>query len=158
MKSLKILQKTEQLHEAVGGSLSPATVHCYLCPRTATSIPVKRDSASFESIRRELYSLGYGAPAALQVDPIREETAESFLPGRVSLVWARRAATWAGFFCQNWDISNHGRISAFDSTFRRKMCRFWLKYELRVHRVPYNEPTIWANTLSTSAKRPGNMA
>ncbi len=71
MEELKILQKTERLREARWWEAEPGgRVHCYLCPRHCHIHP---GQAGFCFIRTNqdgrLYSLGYGAPAALQVDP-----------------------------------------------------------------------------------------
>ncbi|HEY4816410.1 MAG TPA: hypothetical protein VIH67_03215, partial [Candidatus Acidoferrum sp.] len=68
MSQLKILQKTETLHEARWWEPEAnGRVHCYLCPRHCHINP---GQAGFCFIRinegGKLYSLGYGAPAALQ--------------------------------------------------------------------------------------------
>jgi len=120
MEELEDLQKTRQLHEAVGGKLSPADEYIAIFVHaTATSIPVKRDSASFESIKAgNSIGLGYGAPAALQVDLHREETANHFLPGTRSLVWARRAATWAVSSARTGTFSKSRSDQVRRSTFR----------------------------------------
>ena len=69
MEELKILQKTEQLHEARWWEAeTKGRVHCYLCPRHCHIHP---GQAGFCFIRinqeGKLYSLGYGSPAALQL-------------------------------------------------------------------------------------------
>ena len=83
MDELKILQKTQQLHDAQWWEREPSgKVHCYLCPRHCHIGP---GQAGFCFIRinqdGKLYSLGYGAPAALQVDPIEKKPLNHFLPG-----------------------------------------------------------------------------
>ena len=72
MNELSILQKTETLHEARWWeTMSDGRVHCFLCPRHCHIGP---GQAGFCFIRvnegGKLYSLGYGSPAALQIDPI----------------------------------------------------------------------------------------
>src|SRR5580698_3805808 len=80
---LKILQKTERLHEGRWWEpVEGGRVHCYLCPRHCR---IGDGQAGFCFIRVNrggtLYSLGYGAPAALQVDPIEKKPLNHFLPG-----------------------------------------------------------------------------
>jgi len=83
MNDLEILQKTETLHEAHWWeSEADGRVHCFLCPRHCHIGP---GQSGFCFIRvnqaGKLYSLGYGAPAALQVDPIEKKPLNYFLPG-----------------------------------------------------------------------------
>src|SRR5438309_11590517 len=84
MEELKILQKTEQLHEACWWEAEPnGRVHCYLCPRHCH---IGSGQAGFCFIRinqdGKLYSFGYGSPAALQVDTIEKKANESFFAGQ----------------------------------------------------------------------------
>ena len=83
MQDLKILQKTETLHEARWWDVDPdGRAHCYLCPRHCH---IGDGQAGFCFIRvnqgGKLYSLGYGSPAALQIDPIEKKPLNHFLPG-----------------------------------------------------------------------------
>ena len=84
MSDLKVLQKTEALHEAQWWEPEASgKVHCYLCPRHCH---IGRGQSGFCYIRtnqegKSLYSLGYGAPAALQIDPIEKKPLNHFLPG-----------------------------------------------------------------------------
>jgi len=83
MSDLKVLQKTEVLHEASWWEPEGnGRVHCFLCPRHCHIHP-GQSGFCFIRINHEgkLYNLGYGAPAALQVDPIEKKAAESFLAG-----------------------------------------------------------------------------
>ncbi len=107
MEELKILQKTEQLHEAAWWEAEPdERVHCYLCPRHCHIHP---GQAGFCFIRinqsGKLYSLGYGAPAALQVDPIEKKPLNHFLPDTRVFSMGTAGCNMGCFFCQNWDIS-----------------------------------------------------
>src|SRR2546429_5688996 len=53
----------------------------------------------------KLYSLGYGAPAALQVDPIEKKPLNHFLPDTRVFSMGTAGCNMGCFFCQNWDIS-----------------------------------------------------
>jgi pyruvate formate lyase activating enzyme len=107
MTQLKILQKTDTLHEARWWEPEAnGRAHCYLCPRHCHINP---GQAGFCFIRinegGKLYSLGYGAPAALQVDPIEKKPLNHFLPGTRVFSMGTAGCNMGCFFCQNWDIS-----------------------------------------------------
>ena len=74
---------SESLHE--GGwweTLPDGKVHCFLCPRHCH---IGEGQTGFCFIRKniggKLYNLGYGQPAAIQVDPIEKKPLNHFLPG-----------------------------------------------------------------------------
>src|SRR2546421_12491932 len=103
MEELKILQKTEQLHEARWWEAEPnGRVHCYLCPRHCH---IGSGQAGFCFIRinqnGRLYSLGYGAPAALQVDPIEKKPLNHFLPGTRVFSMGTAGCNMGCFFCRS---------------------------------------------------------
>jgi len=106
MEELKILQKTEHLHEARWWELNLR--ESSLLPLSA-ALPHRARSAGFCFIRinhdGKLYSLGYGAPAALQVDPIEKKPLNHFLPGTRVFSMGTAGCNMGCFFCQNWDIS-----------------------------------------------------
>lgn len=56
-----------------------------------------------------LYSLFYGKPAALAVDPIEKKPLYHFHPGSTSFSVATVGCNFQCPFCQNWDISQYGR-------------------------------------------------
>src|SRR5262249_58261405 len=82
VKELQVLQKTDTLHQARWWETeADGRVHCYLCPRHCH---IRPGQAGFCFIRvnegGKLYSLGYGSPAALQIDPIEKKPLNHFLP------------------------------------------------------------------------------
>lgn len=146
MKELTIVQDTEQLHEGrwweaeAGGR-----VHCYLCPRHCHIHP---GQAGFCYIRvnREgkLYTLGYGSPAALQIDPIEKKPLSHFLPASRVFSLGTAGCNMGCFFCQNWNISKSRqdqvrsqRVSAEDVPLLA------LQHGCESIAFTYNEPTIW---------------
>jgi pyruvate formate lyase activating enzyme len=146
MQDLKILQKTESLHEARWWEpVSDGRVHCYLCPRHC-HIGEGQSGFCFIRVNQEgaLYSLGYASPAALQVDPIEKKPLNHFLPGTKVFSMGTAGCNMGCFFCQNWDISK-SRHDQVHSTLvppedvvtlaRRNGCPSIA--------FTYNEPTIW---------------
>lgn len=59
-----------------------------------------------------LYSLFYGKPIALAVDPIEKKPLYHFLPGTQSFSVATVGCNFQCPFCQNWDISQYGRVDS----------------------------------------------
>src|SRR3954467_2025434 len=146
MNALKILQKTETLHEA--GWWEPEAsgrVHCFLCPRHCHINP---GQAGFCFIRvnegGRLYSLGYGSPAALQVDPIEKKPLNHFLPGTKVFSLGTAGCNMGCLFCQNWDISkSHSDQVHSVQLPPQDVPLFAMQYGCPSIAFTYNEPTIW---------------
>jgi pyruvate formate lyase activating enzyme len=143
---LKILQKSRELHEARWWNSEPNDrVHCYLCPRHCH---IGSGQAGFCFIRvnegGRLYNLGYGAPAALQVDPIEKKPLNHFLPGTRVFSIGTAGCNMGCFFCQNWDISK-SRHDQVHSQYipPEDVPRLALRYGCDSLAFTYNEPTIW---------------
>jgi pyruvate formate lyase activating enzyme len=161
MSDLQILQKTESLHEARWWELeADGRVHCFLCPRHCR---LHSGQAGFCFIRTnhngKLYSLGYGAPAALQVDPIEKKPLNHFLPGTKVFSMGTAGCNMGCFFCQNWDISkshqdqvNSQPVSPEDVPLLAQ------RYGCDSVAFTYNEPTIWGEyviDICKAARRAG---
>ncbi|HEY8713854.1 MAG TPA: AmmeMemoRadiSam system radical SAM enzyme [Candidatus Acidoferrum sp.] len=161
MADLAILQNTEQLHEARWWEAEPnGKVHCYLCPRHCHIHP---GQAGFCFIRvnrvGKLYSLGYGSPAALQIDPIEKKPLSHFLPGTRVFSMGTAGCNMGCFFCQNWDISK----SRQDQVHAQRVSPDDVPLLAKEHgcdsiAFTYNEPTIWGEyviDICKAAKRHG---
>ena len=146
MTELAILQETEQLHEAGWWEAEPGgRVHCYLCPRHC-HIHAGQVGFCFIRVNRggKLYSLGYGSPAALQIDPIEKKPLSHFLPGSRVFSMGTAGCNMGCFFCQNWDISK----SRQDQVHSQRVAPedvplLALEHGCESIAFTYNEPTIW---------------
>lgn len=146
MQDLKVLQKSRTLHEARWWEPEPGgRVHCYLCPRHC-HIGAGQSGFCFIRINEagKLYSLGYAAPAAIQIDPIEKKPLSHFLPGTSVLSLGTAGCNMGCFFCQNWDISK----SRTDQVRSRHLppedvVRLAVHYGCPSIAFTYNEPTIW---------------
>jgi pyruvate formate lyase activating enzyme len=146
MPDLKIIAPPNATHEARWWEPEPGgRVHCYLCPRHCHIGP---GQAGFCFIRvnqsGKLYSLGYGSPAALQIDPIEKKPLNHFLPGTRVFSLGTAGCNMGCFFCQNWDISksrhDQARSTALPPQDVPTLAR---KYHCDSIAFTYNEPTIW---------------
>jgi pyruvate formate lyase activating enzyme len=161
MSELRLLQKTHTPHEAQWWEPEPSgRVHCYLCPRHCRIHP-GQSGFCFIRVNREgkLYSLGYGAPAALQVDPIEKKPLNHFLPGTRVFSMGTAGCNMGCFFCQNWDISksHQDQVHAKDVP-PENVPALAMHHGCDSIAFTYNEPTIWGEyvvDICKAAKRSG---
>jgi len=79
---------------------------CRLCPHTCILAPGDRSLCrSRVNIDGTLYSLVYGNPCAVHVDPIEKKPLYHFLPGTRSFSIATTGCNLRCLNCQNWEIS-----------------------------------------------------
>jgi len=146
MKELAILQETERLHEAAWWEAEPSgRVHCYLCPRHC-HIHAGQAGFCFIRVNRggKLYSLGYGSPAALQIDPIEKKPLSHFLPGSRVFSMGTAGCNMGCFFCQNWDISKSRQDQVHSQRVAPEdMPLLAVEHGCESIAFTYNEPTIW---------------
>src|ERR1700675_3832795 len=146
MSDLKVLQKTEALHEARWWAPEDGgRVHCFLCPRHC-HIHAGQSGFCFIRINQDgkLYNLGYGAPAALQVDPIEKKPLNHFLPGTRVFSMGTAGCNMGCFFCQNWDISKSKADQVRSPHIPPEdVVALAIRYGCPPIAFSYNEPTIW---------------
>ena len=82
------------------------TVQCELCPNNCI-LDLNQTSRCRARINRDgkLYSLVYGKPCAVHVDPIEKKPFFHFLPGTTAFSIATAGCVLSCKFCQNWQIS-----------------------------------------------------
>jgi len=81
-------------------------VHCLKCPNSCT-IPEGGTGLCRNrvNVRGKLYSIAYGNPCAVHVDPIEKKPLFHFLPGTRAFSFAAAGCNLACLNCQNWQIS-----------------------------------------------------
>jgi len=130
-------------------------VHCYLCPRDCK---IGEGQAGFCFIRKneggKLVTLGYGRPAAVQVDPVEKKPLNHFYPGTRIFSMGTAGCNMGCFFCQNWDISKakSDQVRSVDLT-PDDVCQNAIDYECPSLAFTYNEPSIWGEYVIDIAKR-----
>ena len=104
-----------QAQESSRGALHPAsywqnikdtTLQCLLCPRKCVLASGQRGVCTVR-INKEgkLYSLGYGNPVAIHIDPIEKKPFFHVSPGEPVYSLAVAGCNMRCVFCQNWQIS-----------------------------------------------------
>ncbi len=81
-------------------------VKCRLCPHECVISEGARGHCRVRENRGgRLYSLVYGSPCALHVDPIEKKPFYHFLPGTLAFSLATAGCNLRCLYCQNWSIS-----------------------------------------------------
>jgi pyruvate formate lyase activating enzyme len=86
--------------------LDDKTIQCHLCPRNCR---LKNGMRGFCRAREprggKHYSLVYGNPTAVHVDPIEKKPLFHFLPATMAFSIATAGCNFRCKYCQNWEIS-----------------------------------------------------
>lgn len=135
-------------------------VHCFLCPRHC-HIPDGQVGFCFIRVNQNgtLYNVGYGRPAAVQVDPIEKKPLNHFLPGTQIFSLGAAGCNMGCFFCQNWEISKarSDQVQAIQIG-PQKVVELAKQNGCDSIAFTYNEPTIWGEyvvDVSREAHREG---
>lgn len=135
--------------------LEDGRLHCTLCPRDCK---LGEGQTGFCFIRKnsggKMVSLGYGHPAAMQVDPVEKKPLFHFYPGTRIFSMGTAGCNMGCFFCQNWDISK----AKSDQVHSVELSPSDVCVNAIRHRCPsiaftYNEPTIWGEYVIDISKR-----
>lgn len=96
----------------------------------------------------KLFTLGYGFPAAINVDPIEKKPLFHFSPGSHSLSFGTYGCNFECQNCQNWDISQlkltRKKVADLDFVRPEKIVENAIGDDCASISYTYNEPTIFA--------------
>lgn len=143
------------LHEAsFYRPLNDGSVQCELCPNRCLLANNQRGLCKVrENINGKLYSLVYGKPVTINIDPIEKKPLYHFLPGAKAYSLATAGCNLNCQYCQNWDISQR-RPEELQSTpmTPSQVVEEAIKSEAQVIAFTYNEPTVWYEYMLDIAK------
>ncbi len=133
------------------------TVLCRLCPRQCL---IDNGKCGYCNARVNsdgvLYSLIYGYPVALQVDPIEKKPLAEFQPGTKTFSIGTIGCNLNCLFCQNYHLSrgipskNIGNPDRYFSP--ESIIDLTIKHNCSSVAFTYNEPTVWAEYAIDIAK------
>ena len=85
---------------------TPKGIKCKLCPRKC-EIEVGKAGSCRTNVNYDgkLYSISYGNPCAIHIDPIEKKPFFHYLPGTLTFSIATAGCNLACLNCQNWEIS-----------------------------------------------------
>ena len=86
--------------------LPQGLIQCQLCPSNCEVLPGDRGECGVRENREgKYYSLAYGNPCAVHLDPVEKKPFFHVLPGSRSFSIATAGCNLDCKFCQNWEIS-----------------------------------------------------
>ncbi len=92
--------------EASFYTLTARGVKCDLCPNTCILTENEMgDCHNRINIGNKLYSIAYGNPCAVNIDPVEKKPLYHFLPGSTAFSIGTAGCNLACMNCQNWQIS-----------------------------------------------------
>jgi pyruvate formate lyase activating enzyme len=98
----KLSSKEARFYKKIDGG----GIECRLCPRHCFVTDLERGYCGVRENRQDVYySLVYGLPCSLNVDPIEKKPLFHFYPGTTALSLATAGCNVNCKFCQNWEIS-----------------------------------------------------
>jgi pyruvate formate lyase activating enzyme len=92
--------------EAMFYQLTPKGVRCQICPNECNIAEWQSGECRNRVNRKgKLYTIAYGNPCAVHIDPIEKKPLLHFLPGSKAFSVATAGCNLACLNCQNWTIS-----------------------------------------------------
>ena len=132
---------------------TPRGVKCLICPNECTLKEGEwSDCHNRVNIGGKLYTMAYGNPCAIHVDPVEKKPLNHFLPGSRTFSIATAGCNLACLNCQNWTISQKSpkETRNFDMM-PDKVVAAAKEYQCRSIAYTYSEPvTFYEYTLDTS--------
>ncbi|MBN1162525.1 AmmeMemoRadiSam system radical SAM enzyme [Patescibacteria group bacterium] len=135
--------------------LANGTVRCNLCPNRCTLGEGQRGICNVrQNIGGKLYSLVYGNPVSIAVDPIEKKPLFHFLPGSKAYSLATAGCNLDCKYCQNWDIA-HRMPEELQNTpmTPEEVVQNALNSNAEIIAFTYNEPTVWYEYMLDIAKK-----
>ncbi len=129
--------------------INESTVQCRLCHHFCA---IRNGEVGNCSARKnqngKLYSLVYGYPVAINIDPVEKKPLFHFMPGSFTYSLGTMGCNFHCKNCQNWDISQEKFIKEKEKNMEyfspEKIVEEALGNDCESISYTYNEPTIWA--------------
>jgi len=137
--------------------LDSKTIKCVLCPRECEVDPGERGYCEVRENRDgKYYSLVYGNPCAVQVDPIEKKPLFHVLPGTKSFSIATAGCNLDCKFCQNWEISQARPEETFNFQLSpEQVVKLARKTRCATIASTYVEPTVFIEYMLDIGKLAG---
>lgn len=134
--------------------LDERTIQCHLCPRNCV---LKNGMRGFCRAREprdgKHYSLVYGNPTAVHIDPIEKKPLYHFLPATAAFSVATAGCNFRCKYCQNWQISQFSPEETLNQYLSPKATvEAAVKYNCPTIAYTYTEPSIFYEYMLDTAK------
>jgi pyruvate formate lyase activating enzyme len=140
--------------EAIYYSNTPRGVKCGICPNECT-LKQGETSVCHNRISKsdKLYSIAYGNPCAVHVDPIEKKPLLHFLPSSRAFSIATAGCNLACLNCQNWDISQKSPKETINfDLMPERVVEECIKSNSQSIAYTYSEPTSFYEYVFDTAK------
>ncbi len=134
--------------------LADGKVNCVLCPRRCI---IKKGDTGYCEVRKnidgKLYSLVYGKPVSIAIDPIEKKPVFHAWPGTKSFSFATVGCNLRCIHCQNWQISTIKPDDARTYDFSpEELVELAIKNGCKSISYTYTEPTVYFEYMLDTAK------
>jgi len=147
---------TKGLHEAMYyQKIDDKTVQCQLCFRRCVIGDGQRGfCANRQNTGGTLYTLVYGRPVCLQIDPVEKEPLFHVLPRSALLGIGTPGCNFRCSFCQNWHVS-HAKIDDFETVeyTPEELVQIALRDNCTSIHFTYTEPTVFYEYMYDVARK-----
>jgi len=135
-------------------------VQCFLCPKKCVVPKGQRGYCEVRENRDgEYYTLVYGNPCAVHIDPIEKKPLFHVLPGTRAFSIATAGCNFDCKYCQNWEISQVRPEATYNFDLPPyKIVRLASEYNCKSIAYTYTEPSIFYEYMldtAIQAKRRG---
>ncbi|MBN1221591.1 MAG: AmmeMemoRadiSam system radical SAM enzyme [Anaerolineae bacterium] len=129
-------------------------VQCNLCPRRCIIAEGERGECRVRENRGgRLYSMVYGNPCAVHLDPIEKKPLYHFLPAAGAFSLATAGCNLRCLYCQNWTISQVPPEQTANADLPpEKVVSYAQEYKAPVIAYTYSEPTIFYEYMVDTAR------
>ncbi|MFW5902685.1 MAG: AmmeMemoRadiSam system radical SAM enzyme [archaeon] len=141
--------KEARYYKKIGDKLT-----CYACPHLCSIKENQRGKCRVrKNVKGKLYSMVYGKPNALHLDPIEKKPLFHFLPGKKALSIGTAGCNQSCKFCQNWRMSqcNEEAIESMDIS-PEEVVEEAKRRDIDIIAYTYNEPTVYIEYMQDIAK------
>lgn len=140
--------------EATYYIFTPKGVKCKLCPQNCTIEEGDLgDCRTRLAYKDKLYSIAYGNPCAVHIDPIEKKPLYHFLPSSLSYSIATAGCNLACLNCQNWTISQKSPYETRNyDLMPEKVVQEAKNYNSKSIAYTYSEPIVFYEYVYDTAK------
>jgi pyruvate formate lyase activating enzyme len=152
---LAALKKPEGLHEAMYYKMiDEKTAWCRLCPQKCILTEGVRSVCRVRELSQgKLYTLVYGNPCSVHVDPIEKKPIFHMLPGSISFSIATAGCNLRCKHCQNWQISQFPPEETVNYKLSpEEVVKKALEAKSRSIAYTYSEPIVFYEYMLDTAK------
>jgi pyruvate formate lyase activating enzyme len=145
-----ILKREAMFYE----KLEDGRIQCYLCPRRCLLTDGMRGFCRAREPENGIhYSLVYGNPTAVHVDPIEKKPLFHFLPATTAFSIATAGCNFRCRYCQNWQISQFPPEETLNYQLSpQETVEGAIKFNCPTIAYTYTEPSIFYEYMFDTAK------